>query len=191
MNFLTTEMPGVILIEPRVFRDERGFFLETYQRLKFAGGGIDVAFVQDNHSRSSRGTLRGLHLQQTRPQGKLIRAVAGEIYDVAVDVRRGSPTYKRWIGVTLSSENFRQLYLPPGFAHGFCVVSETAEIEYKCTDYYAPDDELTVLWNDPALGIDWPVTDPLLSAKDRGGRRLDEIEELLPQYIRENAEYTE
>lgn len=182
MKFHSTDMPGVILVEPRVFRDERGFFLETYQQLKFAEGGIDVRFVQDNHSRSSRGTLRGLHLQRTRVQGKLIRAVQGEIYDVAVDVRRGSPTYKRWLGVTLSAENFHQLYIPPGFAHGFCVVSETAEIEYKCTDYYAPEDELTVLWNDPALGIEWPVADPLLSAKDRVGKRLDEIEDLLPRY---------
>lgn len=182
MKFIPTEMPGVILVEPQVFRDARGFFLETYQRRKFAEGGIDVRFVQDNHSRSSRGTLRGLHLQRTRMQGKLIRAVQGEIYDVAVDVRRNSPYYKKWLGVALSAENFLQLYIPPGFAHGFCVTSETAEIEYKCTDYYAPEDELTVLWSDPSLGIDWPVSDPLLSAKDRAGRTLDEIEQLLPRF---------
>ncbi|MBX3276490.1 MAG: dTDP-4-dehydrorhamnose 3,5-epimerase [Acidobacteria bacterium] len=182
MKFIPTEMPGVILVEPQVFRDARGFFLETYQQRKFAEGGIDVRFVQDNHSRSSRGTLRGLHLQRTRMQGKLIRAVQGEIYDVAVDVRRNSPSYKKWLGVTLSAENFLQLYIPPGFAHGFCVTSETAEIEYKCTDYYAPDDELTVLWNDPSFGIDWPVSDPLLSAKDRAGRTLDDIEQLLPRF---------
>lgn len=182
MKFIPTEMPGVILVEPQVFRDARGFFLETYQQRKFAEGGIDVRFVQDNHSRSSRGTLRGLHLQRTRMQGKLIRAVQGEIYDVAVDVRRNSPSYKKWLGVTLSAENFLQLYIPPGFAHGFCVTSETAEIEYKCTDYYAPDDELTVLWDDPSFGIDWPVSDPLLSAKDRAGRTLDDIEQLLPRF---------
>jgi dTDP-4-dehydrorhamnose 3,5-epimerase len=182
VKFIPTEMPGVILVEPQVFRDARGFFLETYQQRKFAEGGINVRFVQDNHSRSSRGTLRGLHLQRTRMQGKLIRAVQGEIYDVAVDVRRNSPYYRKWLGVTLSAENFLQLYIPPGFAHGFCVISETAEIEYKCTDYYAPEDELTVLWNDPSLGIDWPASDPLLSAKDRAGRTLDELEQLLPRF---------
>jgi dTDP-4-dehydrorhamnose 3,5-epimerase len=185
LKFLPTDLPGVILIEPQVFGDERGFFLETYHREKYAAGGIDAHFVQDNHSRSVRGTLRGLHLQRTRQQGKLIRAIEGQIFDVAVDVRRGSPTFKRWVGVQLSADNFRQLYIPPGFAHGFCVLSETAQIEYKCTDFYAPQDELTILWETNELGIDWPVSSPLLSAKDRAGRTLAETLDLLPIYEEE------
>ena len=175
MKFLPTEIPGVILIEPQVFGDERGFFLETYHREKYAAAGIDAHFVQDNHSRSVRGTLRGLHLQRTRQQGKLIRAIEGQIFDVAVDVRRGSPTFKRWVGVQLSADNFRQLYIPPGFA----------QIEYKCTDFYAPQDELTILWETNELGIDWPVTSPLLSAKDRVGKTLAETLDLLPVYEEE------
>ena len=182
MKFLETELPGVILIEPRVFRDVRGFFLETYHELKFCEGGISVHFVQDNHSRSAKGTLRGLHLQRTRLQGKLIRVIEGEIYDVAVDVRTGSRHFGKWVGLTLSSENFRQLYIPPGFAHGFVVTSESAQVEYKCTDFYAPDDELTIAWNDPQIGIEWPVDEPLLSGKDQSGRRLADVLELLPHY---------
>jgi dTDP-4-dehydrorhamnose 3,5-epimerase len=186
MNFIPTELPGVILIEPRVFRDERGFFLETYQREKYAAGGIDVDFVQDNHSRSARGTLRGLHAQLRRPQGKLIRVIEGEIFDVAVDVRRGSPDFGKWVGAWLSAENLHQLYIPPGFVHGFCVTSETAQVQYKCTDYYDPSSEITVLWNDPAIGIRWPdsvfLTPPLLSAKDQQGRLLADLLEGLPVF---------
>ena len=182
MNFVSTELQGVIIVEPHVFRDDRGFFLETYHQGKFAEGGIQVSFVQDNHSRSSQATLRGLHLQRTKTQGKLIRAIEGEIFDVAVDVRRGSPAFGKWIGVNLSAENFKQLYIPPGFAHGFYVMSEVAEVEYKCTDFYAPDDELTIIWNDDTLGIAWPATSPLLSPKDASGRSLKEVLSLLPQY---------
>lgn len=167
MRFLATELPGVILIEPDVHKDARGFFLETYHRRKYQEGGIPGDFVQDNHSHSVRGTLRGLHAQRRRPQGKLVRAVEGEIYDVAVDARPGSATFGRWTAATLSAENFRQLYVPPGFLHGFCVLSPTAQVEYKCTDFYEPADEIGVLWNDPELAIPWPVKDPVLSEKDR------------------------
>jgi dTDP-4-dehydrorhamnose 3,5-epimerase len=182
VKFIPTELPGVILIEPEVFRDGRGLFLETYQQQKFQAAGIDVAFVQDNHSRSVRGALRGLHLQRQCPQGKLVRVTEGEIYDVAVDIRRGSPSFKQWVGVTLSAENFLQLYVPPGFAHGFCVTSEIAEVQYKCSEFYAPDDEMTLAWNDPELGIAWPVADPLLSARDRAGRTISDTLELLPRF---------
>ena len=182
MEFIPTELPEVILIEPRVFRDGRGLFLETYQQQRFQAAGIDVTFVQDNHSRSVRGALRGLHLQRRSPQGKLVRVTEGEIYDVAVDIRRGSPTFKHWVGVTLSAENFLQLYVPPGFAHGFCVTSEIAEVQYKCSEFYAPDDELTLAWNDPEIGIAWPIADPLLSDKDRAGRTIADTLELLPRY---------
>jgi dTDP-4-dehydrorhamnose 3,5-epimerase len=184
MAFRETSLPGVILVEPSVFRDARGFFLETYQRERYAEGGIRADFVQDNHSRSVAGTLRGLHAQRLRPQGKLVRAVEGEIFDVAVDIRRGSPTFGRWVGEVLSAENFRQLYVPPGFVHGFCVLSETAQVEYKCTDYYAPGDELSVVWDDPEIGIDWPIGTPVLSAKDAAAPRLSEILDLLPTYGR-------
>lgn len=183
MNFLETPLPGVILIEPRVFRDERGFFLETYHQQKFRGGGVNAHFVQDNHSRSTRDTLRGLHLQRTKQQGKLIRVIEGAIFDVAVDVRRGSRHFARWFGIELSAENLRQLYIPPGFAHGFAVVSDSAQVEYKCTEFYAPDDELTIAWDDPQIGIEWPLKEPLLSNKDRAGLRLYEATELLPRFI--------
>ncbi|MBX7219862.1 MAG: dTDP-4-dehydrorhamnose 3,5-epimerase [Blastocatellia bacterium] len=179
MKFLPTELPEVIIIEPVVFRDTRGFFLETYQARKYREGGIDVTFVQDNHSRSSRGTLRGLHAQRTKPQGKLVRVIQGEIYDVAVDIRPHSPTFGRWVGLTLSAENFLQVFVPPGFAHGFCVVSETAEVEYKCTDFYNPGDEIGICWNDPALAIPWPVTEPILSTKDANHPCLSELIETL------------
>jgi len=167
MRFAATELPGVILVEPDVFRDERGFFLETYQEEKYRKGGITGPFVQDSHSQSISGTLRGLHLQTRRPQGKLVRVIEGEIFDVAVDVRRGSPTFGRWVGVALSAQNFVQCYVPPGFAHGFCVVSAVAQVEYKCTDLYDPASEIGIAWNDPQLAIPWPVSQPLLSTRDQ------------------------
>lgn len=181
MQFTETELPGVILIEPRLFRDDRGFFLEVYHREKFRRGGIDEEFVQDNHSRSSRDTLRGLHAQEPNPQGKLVRCVAGEIWDVAVDIRRSSPTFRQWVGVVLSAENFRQLWIPTGFAHGFCVLSEIAEVEYKCTSFYTPENELGLAWNDPELDIAWPLRGaPILSAKDRDAPTLAEVMDRLP-----------
>jgi dTDP-4-dehydrorhamnose 3,5-epimerase len=176
MQFHQTELPGVILVEPKVFADERGFFMETYHQPRFVAAGIALPFVQDNHSKSRRGVLRGLHYQLGHPQGKLVRAVQGEIFDVAVDVRRSSPTFGKWVGVLLSDANRRQLYLPPGFAHGFCVVSETAEVLYKTTDVYHPEDERTVIWNDPDIGVIWPVSDPVVSAKDQLAKRLSETE---------------
>jgi dTDP-4-dehydrorhamnose 3,5-epimerase len=179
LKFLPTDIDGVLLVEPDVFRDPRGFFLETFHARKYREGGIAADFVQDNHSRSGRGTLRGLHSQLRRPQGKLVRAVRGEIFDVAVDLRPGSKTFGRWTGATLSEENFRQIWVPPGFAHGFCVLSEMAEVEYKCTDFYDKGDEIGILWNDPAIGIDWPVEEPLLSAKDAALPRLSEVRKLL------------
>ena len=182
MRFVPTDLPDVLLIEPDVYRDPRGFFLETYHSVKYRDGGIDVTFVQDNHSRSARGTLRGLHAQRAHPQAKLIRVLQGEIFDVAVDIRRGSPTFLRWVGVTLSAENFRQCFVPAGFAHGFCVLSESAEVEYKCTDYYAPQDELRILWNDPAIGVEWPVREPLLSDRDQTGIPVADLTDLLPVF---------
>jgi dTDP-4-dehydrorhamnose 3,5-epimerase len=173
-------IPGIVIIEPEVYRDPRGFFLETYHAEKYRAAGISGAFVQDNHSRSLKGTLRGLHLQLQRPQGKLVRVIEGEIYDVAVDVRRGSPTFGKWMGVTLSAENFRQCYLPPGFAHGFAVVSAVAQVEYKCTALYDPNSELGIAWNDPAIGIDWPISDPLLSERDTRHLTLSAVMERLP-----------
>ena len=182
MKFSPTDLPGVILVEPDVYADARGFFLETYHEGKYRDGGITAPFVQDNHSRSVRHTLRGLHAQCHRPQGKLVRVVRGEIFDVAVDIRRGSPTFLRWVGVTLSAETFRQLYVPPGFAHGLCVTSDTAEVEYKCTALYEPSDELCIIWNDPAIGIEWPVQQPLLSAKDRAGLTVAQLQDRLPLF---------
>ena len=166
MRVVATDLPGVVVIEPAIHADGRGFFLETYHADRYREHGIPGPFVQDNHSRSVAGTLRGLHLQIRRPQGKLIRVIEGEIYDVAVDVRCGSPTFGRWVGVTLTAENFRQMYVPPGFAHGFAVVSPIAQVEYKCTDLYDPASEIGVAWNDPALGITWPVSQPVLSTRD-------------------------
>ena len=167
MKFIPTALTGVIVVEPDVFRDERGFFLETFSRAKYARGGIDCEFLQDNHSRSQRNTIRGLHAQRQHPQGKLVRVLSGSIFDVVVDIRRDSPTYLKWISVELSADNFRQIYVPPGFAHGICITSDVADIEYKCTDYYDPNDELRIAWNDPAIGIRWPVENPILSDKDR------------------------
>ncbi len=173
MKFIKTPLDGVLLVEPDVFRDARGFFLETFHARKYRDGGIACDFVQDNHSRSQRGTLRGLHAQRQHPQGKLVRAVKGEIFDVAVDIRKASPTFGKWVSAVLSAENFRQLFVPPGFAHGFCVLSDVAEVEYKCTDFYDKADEIGVLWS--SVGIDWPVKDPLLSPKDAALPPLSEV----------------
>lgn len=167
MRFAPTRIPEVIVVEPDVFHDGRGYFLETYHADKYRAGGIDGPFVQDNHSRSVQGTLRGLHLQLQRPQGKLIRVIEGEIFDVAADVRRGSPTFGQWVGVVLSAGNFLQCYVPAGFAHGFCVTSPYAQVEYKCTDLYDPASEIGIAWNDPGLAISWPIEDPILSERDR------------------------
>jgi len=175
MEFRPLELAGVILVVPDVHPDERGFFLETYHRDKYAKGGIPETFVQDNQSFSHRRVLRGLHAQLFYPQGKLVRAITGEIFDVAVDIRPGSPTFGRWLGEILSGENARQLYVPPGFAHGFAVLSESAHVQYKCTDVYRPGDEIGVAWNDPEIGVEWPVQDPILNEKDRGAPRLAEI----------------
>jgi dTDP-4-dehydrorhamnose 3,5-epimerase len=167
VNVRQTALPGLLVIEPVVHRDARGFFLETFHAQRYAAAGVPAVFVQDNHSCSSRDTLRGLHLQVLRPQGKLIRVVQGEIWDVAVDVREGSPTFGRWVGETLSGDNFHQLWIPPGFAHGFCVLSDVAHVEYKCTELYDPADEVGIAYDDPTLAIDWPVKTPILSARDR------------------------
>ncbi len=183
MRFLPTELDGVLIVEPDVHHDERGFFLESYHAERWAEGGVVGPFVQDNHSRSVRGTVRGLHAQVHKPQGKLVRCLAGEIFDVVVDVRRGSPTFARWIGVHLSSENFRQIFVPVGFAHGLCVLSETADVEYKCTGFYSPGDDLGLLWNDPEIGVRWPVENPILSPKDRAGRPLSALGDRLFPYL--------
>jgi dTDP-4-dehydrorhamnose 3,5-epimerase len=182
VRVVPTEIPAVVVIEPDVHVDGRGFFLETYQADKYRAHGIAGPFVQDNHSRSCIGTLRGLHLQLERPQGKLVRVIEGEIYDVAVDVRRGSPTFGRFVGVTLTAESFRQCYVPPGFAHGFCVVSPIAQVEYKCTDLYDPATEIGIAWNDPALAIPWPVKEPLLSTRDAHHPTLAEVANRLPAW---------
>jgi len=175
MRILNTDLPGVLLIEPDVFRDPRGHFLETFHERKYREGGIAHPFVQDNQSRSNRGTLRGLHAQLQRPQGKLIRALQGEIFDVAVDIRPGSPTFGKWTGAKLSGDDFRQMFIPPGFAHGFCVLSETADVAYKCTDFYDRADEIGLRWNDPTVGIAWPIRDPLLSEKDAALPTLSQL----------------
>jgi dTDP-4-dehydrorhamnose 3,5-epimerase len=174
MQFIPTELSGVILIEPDVYRDERGFFLETYHAQRYAAGGVTANFVQDNHSYSVQDTLRGLHIQHQRPQGKLVRVLSGEIFDVAVDICPGSPTFRRWVGVVLSAENFRQLYVPPGYAHGFLVLSNDAQVAYKCSDFYHPGGETSIRWDDPDIGINWPSTSPLLSAKDAAALSLHE-----------------
>jgi dTDP-4-dehydrorhamnose 3,5-epimerase len=171
MQVTATAIPEVLLIEPRVFGDERGFFFESFnQRVWREKTGLERAFVQDNHSRSCRGVLRGLHYQIRRPQGKLVRVVAGEVFDVAVDLRRGSKTFGRWVGEVLSGENKKQLWVPEGFGHGFLVLSDTADFLYRTTDYYAPEHERCIIWNDPNIGIDWPLTgEPVLSVKDAAG----------------------
>jgi len=172
----------VLLIQPDVHVDERGFFMETYHQAKYREVGIRVDFVQDNHSKSGRNTIRGLHLQVERPQAKLVRVLEGEICDVALDVRRGSPTFGRWTAARLSSENRSLFYVPVGFAHGFSVLSETAQVEYKCSDFYEPSAELGIAWNDPAIGIDWLVDPPILSERDRRNRLLADVIDRLPEY---------
>ena len=176
MRVIETELPGVLVIEPRVFGDERGFFLETWQRERYAAAGIPPGMVQDNQSFSRRGVLRGLHIQHPHAQGKLVQVYQGEVFDVAVDLRRGSPSFGRWIGVTLSGADKRQLWVPPGFAHGFLVTSETALFAYKCSDYYHPETEFSVRWDDPEIGIRWPLEGvPELSQKDREAPLLAEV----------------
>ena len=177
MNIVQTSLQDCVIIEPEVFGDERGFFLETFHTSRYADlAGISLPFVQDNYSRSAKGVLRGLHFQKTKPQGKLISVVRGEVYDVAVDIRKGSSTFGQWVGVILSEENKKQLWVPPGFAHGFVVLSEIADFEYKCTDYYDPSDEGSILWNDPDLAIVWPVENPILSDKDLNANKLADLE---------------
>ena len=176
MDVESTALPGVLLVKPRVFGDDRGFFLETYNETRYREAGIDVSFVQDNHSCSRQGTLRGLHFQTTNVQDKLVWAIQGEIFDVAVDVRRSSPHFGKWVGARLSAENKHQLFVPKGFAHGFCVLSETAEVMYKCSDVYAPGAEGGILWNDPTLNIDWPIKEPILSPKDEVLPRFEDAQ---------------
>ena len=176
MKVEKTPLDGVLVLEPAVYRDDRGGFFEAWHRGRYAEAGLPSEFVQDNFSFSRRGVLRGLHFQHPQPQGKLVSVLDGEVYDVAVDVRAGSPTFARWVGVTLSGENRRQLWVPPGFAHGFCVTSETALVGYKCTDFYAPGSEGTLIWNDPRVSVAWPTSEPVMSAKDRAGRTLQELE---------------
>lgn len=182
MKILKTALPGVLIIEPQLYGDARGFFLETYHAQRYVEHGLPSNFVQDNHSRSQRGVLRGLHYQLRHAQGKLVRVVAGEVFDVAVDVRRSSPTFGQWVGVLLSGENHRQFYVPPGFAHGFCTLSESADFLYKCTDYYDPSSEQGVRWDDPDIGIDWPALDYQLSDKDQANRLLKDMGDDLPPY---------
>ena len=186
MRVLPSDLPGVLVIEPEVHRDGRGFFLETYQAESYRAAGITGPFVQDNHSRSIGGTVRGLHLQARRPQAKLIRVIEGQIFDVAVDVRIGSPTFGQWVGVMLSAENFRQCFVPVGFAHGFCVTSAVAQVEYKCTELWDPQDEVGIAWNDPSLAISWPIERPILSERDQRHPTLAAVKPLLPAYQRTN-----
>lgn len=177
MNVVKTSLNDCVIIEPKVFGDERGFFLEIFHTSRYADlAGISLPFVQDNHSRSSKDVLRGLHFQKTKPQGKLVRVVRGEVYDVAVDIRKDSSTFGHWEGVILSEENKKQFWVPPGFAHGFVVLSDVADFEYKCTDYYDPLDEGGILWNDPDLGICWPVENPILSDKDESANKLVDLD---------------
>jgi dTDP-4-dehydrorhamnose 3,5-epimerase len=182
MKVTPTGHPEVLLIEPDVFRDTRGFFMETFHAEKFLQHGLPVTFVQDNHSRSTRGVLRGLHYQLEHPQGKLVRAATGEIFDVAVDIRKGSPHFGKWAAAVLSGENCHQLYIPPGFAHGFCVLSEQVDFLYKCSDLYAPSDEYGIAWDDPDIGIDWPELDYILSDKDLRNPGLRDSGTQLPVY---------
>lgn len=183
MKISKTLLPGVLLLEPKVFGDDRGFFFETYHAQRYAQSGISEQFVQDNYSRSIKNTLRGLHFQEPHAQGKLVQVFQGAVFDVAVDVRLGSPTFKKWFGIELSAENKFQLWIPPGFAHGFCVISETADFCYKCTDFYFADAERCVAWDDPELGIQWPVARPILSKKDASAPRLSASTNL-PRYAK-------
>ena len=176
MNIIKTKLQDYVIIEPKIFDDKRGFFLETFQTSRYADlAGIILPFVQDNHSRSSKGVLRGLHFQKTKPQGKLVRVVRGEVYDVAVDIRRDSNTFGQWEAVVLSEDNKKQVWVPPGFAHGFVTLSDIADFEYKCTDYYNPEDEVSILWSDPSLDIAWPVENPILCDKDANAKRLVDL----------------
>jgi dTDP-4-dehydrorhamnose 3,5-epimerase len=176
MNVVETTLAGVVILEPEVFEDDRGFFFECYNKLEFARAGIPADFVQDNHSRSIRNVLRGLHYQIGKPQGKLVRVLNGEIFDVAVDIRKSSPNFGKWVGLQLSAEKKRMVWIPPGFAHGFCVISGEAEMHYKITDYWAPEIEQCIIWNDPQLAIKWPISGiPILSPKDKLGRMLNEV----------------
>ena len=185
MNVDTTPLPGVLLVTPRVFGDARGFFLETFSADKYAEGGISGPFVQDNWSRSAKNILRGLHFQHPQGQGKLVSCTRGAVYDVAVDVRLGSPHFGKWFGVELSEENKKQLWIPQGFAHGFCVLSDLADFVYKCTALYAPAYERSIQWNDSDIGIDWPVKEPLLSSKDAAALKLSAMHDALPTWTAE------
>ena len=181
MNVIETSLPGVLVIEPKVYADERGFFMETYHAVQFRAHGIDVAFVQDNHSRSLRGVLRGLHYQEPNPQGKLVRCTRGALYDVAVDIRAGSPQFGKWTATELTEENRRMMWVPPGFAHGFCALSEIADLVYKCTALYDAANDRSILWSDPDLGITWPIAKPALSPKDAAAPRLKDAK-VLPRF---------
>jgi dTDP-4-dehydrorhamnose 3,5-epimerase len=183
VRIIPTKIPEVLVIEPDVYGDARGFFMETWHAAKYAELGLDVNFVQDNQSRSSKGILRGLHYQLEQPQGKLVRVSAGRVFDVAVDIRKGSPTFGQWVGIELSGDNFKQFYVPPGFAHGFCVLSETADFAYKCTDFYAPQYEHGILWNDPDIGIQWPGEDYQVSEKDAQNSLLKDMGNALPIFV--------
>ena len=179
MKVIETRLPGVLVIEPSVHRDTRGFFLETFQADRYRDdAGIDIEFVQDNHSRSSRGVLRGLHAQKQYPQGKLVRVARGEVFDVSVDIDPSSKTFGQWVGIILSDENHRQLWIPPGYAHGFLVLSDIADFEYKCTDYYRSEEEMGVIWNDPDIAIDWPLDAPIVSPRDAALPRLADLRQL-------------
>lgn len=184
MRINATPLPGVLIVHPPLFRDDRGYFLEVWRHDRFQAAGIPDVFVQDNQSRSAAGTLRGLHWQWRKPQAKLVRVISGRIFDVVVDVRRGSPHFGRWFGLQMAAEDFTSLYVPVGFAHGFCVLSDTAEVAYKCSDVYDPGGETGLLWNDPAVGIEWPVASPLLSARDRQHPPLDPARGDLLPYVR-------
>jgi dTDP-4-dehydrorhamnose 3,5-epimerase len=188
MKAHATQIPGVLIVEPVVFGDDRGFFLESFNEREMHSIGIDAHFVQDNHSRSQRNVLRGLHYQITHPQGKLVRVVSGDVFDVAVDVRRDSPAFGKWVGVELSAENKRMFWLPPGMAHGFIVLSDSADFLYKATEYYAPKTERTIFWNDPDLGIEWPLTGhPILSAKDAAAKTFSEAEVFENDFLLKDA----
>ncbi len=182
MNVISTDLPGVLVLEPQVFRDSRGFFVETFSTAALAGSGIPSDFAQDNHSRSSLEVLRGLHYQLNNPQGKLVHVARGRIFDVAVDIRRGSPTFARWVGVELSDENLFSLWIPPGFAHGFCVTSDVADVIYKCTALYNAADERGVVWNDPDIAINWPIESPIVSPRDSGHQWLSAAGDSLPSF---------
>ncbi len=181
-RFSQTAIPGVVVVEPQVYRDDRGFFLETFQAEIYRAGGIDAVFVQDNHSYSKRGTLRGLHAQNPNAQGKLLRVIAGEVFDVVVEARRGSPVYGHFVTAVLSADNYKQIYVPPGLLHGFVVTSDVAQVEYKCTAFYRPDAEFSVAWNDPDLAIPWPIDEPILSPKDAAAPRLRDVQHRLLDY---------